>query len=187
MHFKKPLLSLALASVAAVASAGPTVATFDELSVNLGNYYGASWTGNVSQSTDFAVSGENFLYANDHQISVSFAAPVVFVGAYYASWGGAGSPGYEAGGGHSFQLFSGGNLVFQGPMDHPVSSGLDWVGSAYAGTVDNVVFYGGSEGPAIDNFTFMTTAVPEPESFAMMLAGLVLMGAVARRRKSSKA
>lgn len=33
---------------------------------------------------------------------------------------------------------------------------------------------------------FFTTAVPEPETYAMLLAGLGLMGAVARRRKSAQ-
>jgi hypothetical protein len=38
------------------------------------------------------------------------------------------------------------------------------------------------DGVVLDNFTF-TTPVPEPESYAMFLAGLGLMGAVARRRQ----
>ncbi len=41
--------------------------------------------------------------------------------------------------------------------------------------------YGGS----IDNVS-ITSAVPEPESFAMLLAGLWLVGTVARRRKAKK-
>ena len=42
-----------------------------------------------------------------------------------------------------------------------------------------------SLGGSLDNVS--VTAVPEPESYAMMLAGLGLMGAIARRRKSKAA
>jgi PEP-CTERM motif len=42
---------------------------------------------------------------------------------------------------------------------------------------------GGSYGAQID----LVSAVPEPETYAMMLAGLGLMGAVARRRKAKQA
>ena len=40
----------------------------------------------------------------------------------------------------------------------------------------------GAFGPAIDNVS--VTAVPEPETFAMLLAGLGLMGVIARRRNA---
>jgi hypothetical protein len=33
---------------------------------------------------------------------------------------------------------------------------------------------------------FQVTAVPEPETYAMLLAGLGLMGTIARRRKSKQ-
>lgn len=39
----------------------------------------------------------------------------------------------------------------------------------------------------IDNVSMSVTAVPEPETYAMLLAGLGLMGVVARRRKSKQA
>lgn len=46
----------------------------------------------------------------------------------------------------------------------------------------------GPVGPymAIDNLQFVTAAIPEPETYAMMLAGLGLMGFVARRRKRAE-
>ena len=41
----------------------------------------------------------------------------------------------------------------------------------------------GAYGPAIDNVS--VSAVPEPESFAMLLAGLGMLGVIARRRKAA--
>ena len=53
----------------------------------------------------------------------------------------------------------------------------------------SLMFYGtgrsDSLGGSLDNVS--VTAVPEPESYAMMLAGLALMGTIARRRKSKAA
>ena len=43
----------------------------------------------------------------------------------------------------------------------------------------------GGSGVVLDNVA-MVSAVPEPETYAMMLAGLGLMGAVARRRKAKQ-
>jgi len=42
----------------------------------------------------------------------------------------------------------------------------------------------GNAGPALDNIS--VSAVPEPETYAMLLAGLGLMGTMARRRKQTK-
>lgn len=43
---------------------------------------------------------------------------------------------------------------------------------------------GNDHGLAIDNFSLSVTAVPEPNNYAMLLAGLGVMGFIARRRSS---
>ena len=54
--------------------------------------------------------------------------------------------------------------------------------------IDHISFTGdhlgfaGSALPRMDNLTF-TTPIPEPETYAMLLAGLGLLGFAARRRK----
>lgn len=62
-----------------------------------------------------------------------------------------------------------------------------YTGLVYLNGVTNLVFSAtgksDSLGGSLDNVS--VTAVPEPETYAMMLAGLVLMGSVVRRRKSS--
>lgn len=51
--------------------------------------------------------------------------------------------------------------------------------------IHSVVFSGDTNTVGFDNLEYgvLTAAVPEPETYAMMLAGLGLLGAVARRRK----
>ena len=51
-------------------------------------------------------------------------------------------------------------------------------------TIVNLNLALGGNDLAMDNIEFYTTAVPEPETYAMMLAGLGVLGAVARRRKT---
>ncbi len=46
---------------------------------------------------------------------------------------------------------------------------------------------GGAQGNPVEFGTATVSAVPEPETYAMLLAGLGVMGAVARRRKAKQA
>jgi len=44
---------------------------------------------------------------------------------------------------------------------------------------------GGTMKGTLPNMQTITAAVPEPESYAMMLAGLGVMGVIARRRRKT--
>jgi hypothetical protein len=58
--------------------------------------------------------------------------------------------------------------------------------TSVTGSASNAVTFGFQSLYATDTYTF-TTAVPEPETYAMMLAGLGLICSGARRRKSKQA
>lgn len=51
--------------------------------------------------------------------------------------------------------------------------------------ISKVVLEGSGSYYAYDDLSFNVTAVPEPESYALLLAGLGLLGVVSRRSKSS--
>ncbi len=91
--------------------------------------------------------------------------------------------------GHTATFASG--QYFQYSLD-----GTNWTTKALAGSVNlnlttqDIYFRtdGTSAVPTKDQFyvSSVVAAVPEPETYAMMLAGLGLMGAVVRRRSSAK-
>jgi hypothetical protein len=71
--------------------------------------------------------------------------------------------------------------------------GPTWTNTAYnflgqAGVSYHLYFSGkGVNGLTMDNVNITAAPVPEPESYAMMLAGLGALGFMARRRKQSQA
>jgi hypothetical protein len=67
---------------------------------------------------------------------------------------------------------------------HALLTGWSTADSSGTGnaTYDPVVFM---DGYAKVTYTYDVAAVPEPETYAMLLAGLGLVGAIARRRKSA--
>jgi hypothetical protein len=58
---------------------------------------------------------------------------------------------------------------------------FDQLGSTFAGVARSVTF-GNATGMAFDNVSI--TAVPEPESYAMLMAGLLAVGFMVRRRQA---
>ena len=93
------------------------------------------------------------------------------------------------GAGQGLSLFAGASLItpqiantYTGGFFGIVSTTAFNTVSVHAGS-----FGGNAETHDVDNLVFHNvSAVPEPESYALMLAGLGLMGAVARRRKAAK-
>ena len=179
MNFKKIILIPALLFTVASASADTKVLDFEhwpssDSAADISSAGGTplSWWG--------AVSGDKVLRGRN-ELQISFTAPVIFNSAYYSPWGGVHD--------HSFRLFNGETLVYEGQATDPDSDGLMYmVRSSYTGTVDRIVFYGSSDGTVIDDFSYTTlAAVPEPQSGALMLAGLGLLGLVARRKRYIRA
>lgn len=69
-----------------------------------------------------------------------------------------------------------------------IVGGLGGVGSFYNGLVDEVRVYDSAlSGVDVAYLYSNVTAVPEPETYATLMAGIGLLGAVARRRKNKQA
>jgi hypothetical protein len=87
------------------------------------------------------------------------------------------------------------NLVTQANSNCPPNATgfyCNWtpIGVTFAGVAKSIDFGGGANFVAYDNITFGSDrpgAIPEPASWAMLIAGFGLIGAVARRRRAAMA
>lgn len=185
---KQQLLALALAPVLALsfaAAASATTLTFDDIGADgfvPANYGGLDW----SQGDWFNFGGAQDPYtahSGDYRIVSGFmdadsattirsATPIHFDGAWFAGLDGATV---------TFNLFYQGALVATSATLDP-SGTPTFLASGYAGLVDQIVVASPAQGSYVmDDFTF-TAAVPEPQTVALMLAGLCFVSGIARVR-----
>lgn len=69
------------------------------------------------------------------------------------------------------------------------ATGLDFIGAKVTALTTDGIYEGKFErvGHTLDVTAALAPAVPEPESYALLIAGLLTVGAVARRRATAKA
>jgi hypothetical protein len=178
-------LALCLAGLAAAPFASATVLTFDDITPDdfvSANYGGLDW----SAADWFAFGGEQAPFtphsgsvrvasdpdAADLDTAVGMGTGKTFQGAWFAGYTDSSV---------TFKLYEHGQLVATSST-LVISATPTWLGSGYAGLVDEVVVASAAQGGFVmDDFTF-AQAVPEPATTALMAAGLLAVAVAARRR-----
>jgi PEP-CTERM motif len=206
-----PKLSLSIAlALGAAASASADVINFDnllgarlnagELVVNqysglgvtfLDSFSGGAHAENFLGSFIPGSTSPNVLWADQgggsttgQYLQISFASAVSNVSALF---------GTSLSADITMQAFSGASMIDTTTLTGAVvtgdvRSGLISLGDAGITSVRLFSHSGASSfNFSIDNLTYQTAAVPEPETYALMLAGLGAVGMMARRRKLASA
>lgn len=187
----KPSIRALLAGAALAAclpSAMATVLSFDDLAQDGSlplNYGGLDWS--AAGWTVFSTPAAPYtphsglgrvatgFMAADASSLIRFTKAGTFDGAYFAGLGGATL---------SFELFLNGSKVHSSAVLDP-SATPSFLASGYAGLVDAVVVKSANHGEFVmDDFSF-TQAVPEPQTYALLISGLFVVGRLARRRQSN--
>lgn len=197
------ILGLGLLLSPAIASAQPITLTFEDLSFDHATefppisdgYGGFEWVSTrVINPSMYSGGGYDTLFGggvvsgtnvaiNGPGMTISANTLFDFNGGYFSS--GDGDPvslwisGYQNGG----QVFIQELVFYPGPAQYHAFDNLV--------QVDTLVFEASKYGTAppifavftMDDLSFNVVPIPEPETYALMLAGLGLVGFVARRRK----
>ncbi len=184
LHLLRGALAVGVLTAACVPAAMATVLSFDDVADGVlpSNYGGldwsaAGWTAFATPAAPYtAHSGAGRVatgfMADDASSVIRFAQTASFDGAFFAGLGGALL---------SFELLLGGQIVHTSASLDP-SATASFLASGYAGLIDTVRVRSANHGEFVmDDFSF-TQAVPEPQSYALLLAGLLLVGAVTRRQ-----
>ncbi len=191
----------ALASSAAVA-ADPVLlnTSFESTSVGGGYAYGnvaGGWafTGGAGVSANgtawngITTSGTHFAFLqNVSSVSQTFTSSSAFD--YSFSFDTALRPGYRLG--QTVQVALDGHLLGTVASLTPTWTTTTFSAANIGGGTHTLSFSGMADGATyvdtsafLDNVRMTVTPVPEPETYAMMLAGLGLLGFMARRKKSA--
>jgi hypothetical protein len=103
-----------------------------------------------------------------HQISLASFDLSPYQGSYSSDWAA-----YTLGGAPTFTTGQiNGLTTINSPLTSTAGVVIEWKNSAYNVGIDNI------------NFS-VTAAVPEPETYGLMFAGLGMLGALARHRKKA--
>jgi hypothetical protein len=200
MKTKRLLLQLILAFLpvffAASAMAATVTLTMDEVGTQLINGLTVTKGGegftfsNPSQTLYYDSFGPGIVtYVQDPTIQGSLSSfSVAYSNPVYSIQFGLAESAVTPLTGARVSLFNGvtptGNFLFDLPLVDPYAEGrFSWSGGPVTSmTVDPAA---GPQALAFDNLTVNLSPVPEPSTYAMMLAGLGLIGFIAYRRKNN--
>ncbi|MGP1716271.1 MAG: PEP-CTERM sorting domain-containing protein [Methylophilus sp.] len=196
---KKWMAALAFLGAANAASAASaTVITFDDLT-GVGalpaNYQGFTWTGwtyfdTVDENPFTPASGFTRAFVDVSANSFTSATAFVFNGSFLSGFGEPVlDPETEEFGDPDtvqYLLYKNNILVFESTIFSSLSATPTYFASGFNGLVDKVVYKSAYGVYTVDNVTYTASAVPEPESISLLLAGLGVTGLM-RRRTQKKA
>jgi hypothetical protein len=169
MHPKNLLTRLTLWLVLALPAGAAQAVLLD---FKLTGDYTASWQLESSPSPDFAEVGSYFYM---------FDVPGVFPGAVSAL-ADIGFGNLSLGGGLAIEDFYGGGTILLAADGPEVYTGLEDAPTFILGTF---TLREAAGNPAA-SFTLTISAVPEPQALALLLGGLVLVAAAARRARTAR-
>ncbi len=169
---KKLTVALALSAIFATGAVHAAVLDFTSPSI--------STIGNVSVTPSLAtLSGDGLSTLTMDVTNISgfqwlFTSQTPMSWNQWESW-------YET----SYVSINGGNNILLADMTSWVTSGIYNLGPSFSGTLtfgfDSTYFANMND---FSQSSLQISAVPEPETYAMLLAGLGLLGFTARRRKN---